>query len=366
MGPLNQPALAMAVSGGIDSLVAAFLLKQSFSNIFGIHFRTGYEHSGHISRQALEDCLGMDVICVDMSREFEKNVVSDFIDTYLAGQTPNPCVMCNGHIKFGGLLEKAKILGAQYLATGHYARVVNACTFPDHDIPCPWIEQARDPKKDQSYFLARLGDACLEHLLFPLGDLSKDQVRQVAKDQGLVPLHPSESQDICFLSRKTVREFIEQRTGFKSRSGPIKDMDGKIIGTHQGLLGFTLGQRRGIDCPAKEPYYVKKIDMHSNTLHVCPKDGLGETTALVSEMLWNKAFPFSNGICVDTKIRYAHLPAPSKIVTESGETKILFDQPQSAVTPGQTAVFYNDRKLLGSGIIQESFNENIPNHHPWL
>ncbi len=352
MGNLNHPTLAIAVSGGIDSLVAASLLKQSCSNIFGIHFCTGYEDSGHISRKALEDCLGMDVICVDMSREFEKNVVTYFIQTYLAGQTPNPCIMCNEHIKFGLLLDKARTLGAQYLATGHYAKVVNTRLFPSHLIPCPWIEKARDKKKDQSYFLARLEDHCLEHLLFPLGDLSKDQVRQVAKDQGLVPLHPSESQDICFLSRKNVREFIEQRTGFKSRSGPIKDMDGKIIGTHKGLAGFTLGQRRGIDCPAKEPYYVKKIDIDSNTLYVCHKKGLGETTALVSEMIWNRAFPFSNGICVDTKIRYAHLPASSQIFTESGKTKIVFDHPQYAVTPGQVAAFYNGRKLLGSGIIQ--------------
>ncbi len=129
-------------------------------------------------------------------------------------------------------------------------------------------------------------------------------------------------------------------------------MDGKIIGTHQGLFAFTLGQRRGIDCPAKEPYYVKKIDMPSNTLFVCHKQDLGETRAVVTEMIWNNAFEFSNGICVDTKIRYAHTPAASKIFTESNHTKIQFDQPQYAVTPGQAAVFYNDNNLLGSAIIQ--------------
>ncbi len=356
MENFSHPTLAVAVSGGIDSLVTAFLLKQSFPNIFGIHFHTGYENSQDIFRQTLEDRLGMDVICVDLSREFEKNVVSYFIDTYLAGQTPNPCLMCNQHIKFGTLLEKARNLGARYLATGHYAKVVNSLTFPQDEIPFPWIEKAKDAKKDQSYFLGRLQDSCLKHLIFPLGNLSKNQVRQLANDQGLIPLHPSESQDVCFLSRTNVREFIQNRTGLTSQKGPIKNMDGKTIGTHQGLFAFTLGQRRGIDCPAKEPYYVKKIDMNSNTLHVCHKNDLGETRAMGTEMIWNRAFDFFNGIGADTKIRYAHTPAASKIFTQASPSEILteirFDQPQYAVTPGQGAVFYHDNKLLGSAIIQ--------------
>lgn len=349
MSGMYQPVVAVALSGGVDSLVSGYLLKQQFRQVFGIHFKTGYE-SGAPDVENLGAQLDMPVHTVDLSGVFETEVVSYLIDTYLGGRTPNPCFMCNPKIKFGALLDAAKGLGAQFLATGHYAGVVNAVSFPDRQIPRPWLEKGEDPRKDQSYFLARLTPDQLDRVIFPLAGYTKDRVKALAARENLVPLSKGESQDICFIRDGDLSQFIIQKKGIDPQKGPIRDMAGEQVGTHNGLHTFTVGQRRGINCPASEPYYVKRIDPGTNTLHVCFKKDLAQKEMWVSQLIWNETGT-DRIIDVTTKIRYSHRAAASRLEIEGSQGRVIFEDPQNAVTPGQGAVFYIDNRVAGSGII---------------
>ncbi len=347
---MSNPVVAVALSGGIDSLVSGFLVKQSYKKVFGIHFTTGYEASP-VDTKALEEQLGFKVHTVNLANAFEQKVVDYFISTYLSGQTPNPCVVCNQQIKFGALLSSALKLGADVLATGHYATIVNSHTFPDKIIHGAWLEKGEDPKKDQSYFLARLGSEQLGKIIFPLATATKTQVKKIAETQSLVPSVPSESQDICFIPDKSHADFITGKTGQLPKPGDVKDMSGKVVGTHNGLHTFTIGQRRGINIPASEPYYVRSIDMATNTLHVCFKKDLSQKQMKVSQIIWNypEVTEISN---LTTKIRYSHKGAVSTLIKDGDRGEVIFEAPQNAVTPGQAAVFYLENRVLGAGIIQ--------------
>jgi tRNA-specific 2-thiouridylase len=347
---MASPVVAVALSGGIDSLVSGFLMNQAYKEVFGLHFITGYETTP-VDIPAIEAQLGFPIHTLDMSQVFEKEVVDYFISTYLAGKTPNPCLVCNKKIKFGALLSQARDLGADALATGHYARVINSFSFPDRDIPRAWLEKGEDPKKDQSYFLSRLTSDQLEKLIFPLADIPKDQVRQLAKQNNLIPSVPSESQDICFIQEKNFAEFIIRKTGIQPEPGPVIDLSGKKVGTHQGLHTFTIGQRRGINIPATEPYYVRSINTAKNTLEVCFKKDLAQKEMEVGQIIWNypDTADISNLTC---KIRYSHKEASATLIRKGSHGKVIFDIPQNAVTPGQATVFYLANRVLGAGIIQ--------------
>lgn len=346
---MNQPSVAVALSGGVDSLVSGHLLKQQFSRIFGIHFITGYE-TRMVNLEGLKQQLGFDIFTLDLSGRFEKEVVKYFVTTYLKGKTPNPCLVCNQKIKFGALLAEARRLGADFLATGHYATVVNRATFPDRHLTAPWLEKGEDPRKDQSYFLSRLTPEQLDRVIFPLAGTNKDAVKDIAAREGLRPEHPSESQDICFIHDSFSR-FIIQKKGLTPQKGPIRDLSGKRVGTHKGLHTFTVGQRRGINCPASEPYYVHTIDLAHNTLHVCFKQDLARSDMGVDDIIWNDSD--TSGIQeVTTKIRYSHQGAASRLERKRTRGRVIFEIPQNAVTPGQAAVFYKGTRVAGSGIIQ--------------
>ncbi|MDD9304535.1 MAG: tRNA 2-thiouridine(34) synthase MnmA [Desulfobacter sp.] len=347
---MSSPVVAVALSGGIDSLVSGFLIKKAYKEVFGIHFTTGYE-SMPVDTHAIESQLGFPIHILDLSSVFEKEVVSYFTSTYLSGKTPNPCLVCNQKIKFGALLSHALDLGADALATGHYARVHNGFSVTNMDETCPWLEKGVDLNKDQSYFLARLGCSQLAKSIFPLGSMDKPRVRKIAHDQGLVPVIPSESQDICFIREKNFAQFINDKQGISPLPGPVMDITGKQVGTHNGLHTFTIGQRRGINIPASEPYYVRGICMADNTLHVCFKKDLGQKEMEVDQIIWNHP---RTETCHDliTKIRYAHKGAASVLTRTGQRGKVKFNTPQNAVTPGQAAVFYRDNRVLGAGIIQ--------------
>ncbi len=347
---MNSPVIAIALSGGIDSLVSGYLLKQKYKHVFGIHFRTGYEKDP-IDTYLLEHQLGFPVTCIDLSTVFEKKVISYFIQTYLDGKTPNPCIICNKEIKFGDLLIHARHLGADFLATGHYANVINSFSFPDKKISRAYLEKATDPLKDQSYFLSMLTCSQLENIIFPLSGMKKEQVRAFAKAKGIRPLHPSESQDICFIHDNGFSKFILGKKKLKSEQGNIVDMDGKIIGRHNGLHQYTIGQRRGINSPAREAYYVKRIDIKNNNLEVCFKKDLSVKSFQVEKINWNDT---DQKIIHDitTKIRYSHTGALSTLTMKGFSGKVVFNEPQNAVTPGQAAVFYKDARVLGAGLIQ--------------
>lgn len=351
-----KPLTAIAVSGGIDSLMAAHLLKKKGHNVIGIHFVTGYEdpfpHNGQ-SAHLLESHkifpiakqLGIDIKILDCSIEFKKNVVDYFIQTYQAGKTPNPCMVCNPSIKFGTVFNFARKLGASTLATGHYARIEKDNRGKFH------LYKGIDPKKDQSYFLARLTQQHLAGARFPLGNMKKSDIIQLADMKGFKPVKASESQDVCFIKGKNYGDFLARHEGFEPKPGQIKDVRGNILGNHKGLHLFTIGQRRGINCPASEPYYVIQMDPQQNVLTVGFKKDLFASQCKVENINWIQEEP-SRPINIHTRIRYRHTAAASRLTPVDGKTAMVrFERPQSAITPGQCAVFYRDDEVLGGGWI---------------
>ena len=340
---------AIAVSGGIDSLVAAYLLKRQDDQVFAIHFLTGYEKpTPNGSPTIAEHCRQLDLplVVVDIASSFRRLVVDYFCAAYRNGKTPNPCLVCNPNIKFGVLFEKARQSGATRLATGHYARV-------EKSAQGRWrLRKGLDARKDQSYFLARLTQEQLAGASFPLGEWTKEKVRALAAEKGLRPMTRQESQDVCFIQDAAYADFLVRNTGMQFRPGNIVDTAGRLLGTHSGLHRFTVGQRRGINCPAAQPYYVVRIDTENNRLVVGFRDELATDSCRVRDINWIVDVP-GQALAVDTRIRYRHRAAAS-VVTPIGEDRALvrFDAPQDAVTPGQGAVFYRGDEVIGGGWIE--------------
>ena len=339
--------IAVALSGGIDSLVAAYILKNKGHQITGIHFLTGYEtKSAEESIDKIAKQLDIPITTIDCTKEFKSKVVDYFIKTYLAGKTPNPCIVCNQLIKFGTILSCARKIGASALATGHYARIIK-------DNERVHLLKSVDTIKDQSYFLARLTQEQLSAAIFPLGDFTKTEIKNMAKKAGLQPVVKNESQDICFIKKKTYGEFLTAQTGYKPKRGDIMNRSGNLLGKHNGLHLFTIGQRRGINCPAPSPYYVVGIDPEHNRLTVGSSLDLLSAGLKTININWITKPPDS-AISVDTRIRGRHVPVPSRLYPIGQETaEIIFEKPQSAVTPGQGAVFYIGNEVLGSGWIEK-------------
>jgi tRNA-specific 2-thiouridylase len=341
--------IAVAVSGGVDSLVAAHLLKQTTPNVVAVHFRTGFETetAGRV-RTRLEfigDQLGLPVHVFDLKAEFRHEVVDYFAEDYLAGRTPNPCVVCNPRIKFGALLRRAETLGATHLATGHYADVRR-----DQAGRCR-LYKGTDPVKDQSYFLARLSQDQLARACFPLAGLTKAEVREIAGGAGLSPLDGGESQDVCFVKAGAYPQFIAEITGRQAEPGLIETTAGEIVGRHPGLQGFTVGQRRGLNCPAAEPYYVVRLDPGRNRLVVGGRQDVLTAQCRVVRINWI-APPPAASLRVAARVRYRTPEAAAIVVPIDADSAWLrFDRPQPAVAPGQAAVFYDGSEVLGGGFI---------------
>ncbi|MBL0712428.1 MAG: tRNA 2-thiouridine(34) synthase MnmA [Desulfosarcina sp.] len=342
---------AVAISGGIDSLVSAYLLQAAGHEVIGLHFLTGFEdppvkndatHPIH----RIGEQLDIPIHILNLSAVFRQQVVAYFSSTYRAGRTPNPCLFCNPLIKFGQLWSHAARRGAEGLATGHYARVIKGPDGRYH------LLQGIDRQKDQSYFLARLTPDQLARACFPLGDRLKRDVRQLAAAKDLQPLTSGESQDVCFIRNRTYGSFLAEHEGLPPRPGPIEDVEGRIIGRHQGLHLFTIGQRRGINCPAAEPYYVVRIDPVGNRLVVGSRKDLKSSVGEVVDINWiNKPARFPAQARV--KIRYRHRAAAARLIASETDQKvrIRFQEPQNSITPGQGAVFYDGEEVIGSGWI---------------
>jgi len=360
--------IAVLLSGGVDSLVTARILKDQGHAIFGIHFFTGYETpdskgspgktspstiSGITSRETaagiishLRDQLDIPIEIYDARKVFQSDVVDYFVRTYQEGRTPNPCMQCNPTIKFGACLSFATQKGASRLATGHYARVKKDSKGGFH------LLRGKDHKKEQSYFLARLNQQMLSKAVFPLGEFTKAETIALSRKLGLKPVKPKESQDICFINDCGYGEFLIQQPGFNSHKGPVEDIDGHIIGEHQGLHHYTIGQRRGINIPASEPYYVIRIDPDQNRLVVGFKQDAFSDTCHVEDIQWRHKAP-PRDISVMTRVRYRQEAAASQL-TPLGKyaARIRFETPQSAISPGQAAVFYDRDEVLGGGWIR--------------
>jgi len=341
---------AIAISGGIDSLISASILKQQNCNIFGIHFITGYENISYskIASQMenIAKQLDIPITIIDCRKEFQLNVIDYFTMAYKKGITPNPCLVCNRYIKFGTVLQMAEKKGANFISTGHYARVEKDTNGTFH------LFKGADHIKDQSYFLAFLNQKQLGKIRFPLGKITKADVKKLALLKGLEPVSSSESQDICFINNSRYNNFLMEQPGFTSSIGNILDISGNIIGKHNGLHLFTIGQRKGINCPGKEPYYVLKIDSCKNNIIVGYKKDLLADGCKVKEINWIGKRPVSP-IKLSVKIRYRHTEVGATIYhKDDGSAVIMFATPQSAVTPGQAAVFYNNDELVGGGWIE--------------
>jgi tRNA-specific 2-thiouridylase len=273
-------------------------------------------------------------------------VVDYFVKTYQRGKTPNPCLVCNPSIKFGTVLSAARERGVSCLATGHYAR-----TETDENGRFRLFKGA-DHQKDQSYFLGFLSQEQLKAACFPLGNMTKAAVRKLAEETGLHPLSKEESQDVCFIKGTTYGEFLARQKSFEPRPGPIEDVSGNVLGQHNGLHLFTIGQRRGIHCPASEPYYVVRIDILNNRLVVGFKKDLFSSECRVSGINWIGGGPASP-ITAHIRLRYRHKAVPSLVFPIGKDTAIVkFKEAQSAVTPGQGAVFYREDEVLGGGWIE--------------
>lgn len=358
--------IAIALSGGIDSLVSAALLKDEGHQLIGIHFLTGYESippnrfSSSFSTDAwndpislaqeqlnpMVDQLDIPLYIIDLRTAFKSRVVDYFIRTYQAGQTPNPCLQCNPSIKFDLLLNKAKRYGAACIATGHYAQIRHGSDGRTHLI------RGVDPGKDQSYFLARLTQRQLKSAVLPLGRYTKDQTRQMAKEMGLKPASHQESQDICFIKNGTYGEFLAKQPGFSAKPGPIVDLNGNELGQHHGLHLFTIGQRRGINCPAAEPYYVIRMEPSQNRLVVGRKNDLSTRSFVVKEINWIAPPPLES-VDISVRVRYRHQSVSATLLPlDADGAEIVLKTPQHAVTPGQGAVFYDHDEVLGGGWIQ--------------
>lgn len=342
-----MPRAAVALSGGVDSLVAALRLRAAGHSLLALHFITGFETSASDSVRGLADRVDIPFQEIDLTDAFRRSVVDDFVETYRRGRTPNPCMVCNPRIKFGFLLEQARELGADWLATGHYARIVR-----DEDGRVHLLRSA-DRQKDQSYFLARVPRDRLAGALFPLGDLTKDRVREMAAAAGFSKTVRSESQDICFVP-DNYADFLAA-AGVPSRPGEIVALDGTVIGRHDGLHQFTIGQRKGIGVPGPEPYYVVRLDRERNRLMVGGKEALLAGGCRVASVNWI-VDPPESALEVRVRVRYRHQAAPARLTPLPGNrAEVQFETPQSAVTPGQGAVFYQNDEVLGGGVIEEAW-----------
>jgi tRNA-specific 2-thiouridylase len=344
---MPKAKVAVALSGGVDSSAAALLLKESTYEVIGMHMRLwDSPRSDYQVHRAEDICRILDIPYhqVELQEEFESCVVDYFCREYQQGRTPNPCVACNQHIKFGLLLDKALSLGADYLATGHYARV-------EHSGDSHRLLKAADVRKDQSYFLYTLTQEKLGHVLFPLGGHSKDKVKQMAKQAGL-PTATRSSQDICFISQKNYGAFLSQR--FSAQPGDVVDTRERKLGQHRGIAFYTIGQRHGLGLASGDPLYVIRIEPESNRIV------LGQEKELYSQKLTARKLNWISGkaprepITVTAKIRYRSKEAEAVLFFRNDSVDVHFAQPQKAVTPGQAIVFYNIDEVLGGGIIESS------------
>jgi tRNA-specific 2-thiouridylase len=348
------------MSGGVDSSVAAALLVQQGYDVVGMMMRLWSEPSQGLTRPAnrcctpdqmadarrVADLLRIPFYVVDAQDLFRRRIVQFFIDEHARARTPNPCIECNRQIRFSYLLDRALALGADYLATGHYARIRRQAGRYA-------LLQAVDVEKDQSYVLHVLSQEVLAHALFPVGDYKKSQVRSMAARLGLLPVaHKAESMDLCFLGDGDYRRFLAEHAPEIAQPGPIVDTHGRRLGEHNGLPFYTIGQRKGLGVSAPEPLYVLRKDPATNALIVAPRSEMGTAGLTVRRVNWVDGRPPAFPASVDLKIRYKARRAPATIVgEEDGALCVRLETPVIGVTPGQGAVFYDGDVVLGGGLI---------------
>jgi tRNA-specific 2-thiouridylase len=344
----HPPKVAVALSGGVDSALAAPLLKARGFQVQAIHLRLTETCPPWEHLTALAARLRIPITEVDLRADFAREVLDYFLAEYSRGRTPNPCVKCNAAIKFGVLWDRLSAQGFDYLATGHYARLQPAA---DGALG---LFRGRDRAKDQSYFLSRLPRALLPHLLFPLGEMTKKEVR--ARYQQLaLPAIPNcrESQELCFIPEGRYQDYLRARRGQCGPPGDLVDRQGRLLGRHRGLECYTVGQRQGLGLPSREPYYVLEIQPVTNRVVIGRREELSSSGLRAGQMNWLMEPP-ARELEALAVIRYRHPGVPARITPVGpSKVKVIFAAPQAAVTPGQAVVFYQDDRVLGGGWIEE-------------
>jgi tRNA-specific 2-thiouridylase len=356
--------VVLAMSGGVDSSVAAALLKVQGYEVIGLFMRTGAyaEDAGRraktccsvtdaVDAQRVADRLDMPFYVLDFEREFDR-IKDYFAEEYIAGRTPNPCVMCNIWLKFGRLWAYGKQVGANYVSTGHYARIATAA---DGTLR---VARAFERAKDQSYVLFGLRSELLPHVLFPVGEYPKSEVRAIARQHGL-PVHDKpESQEICFVPDDDYLEFVHQRRPKHESSGEIVDEQGRKLGTHRGIEGYTIGQRRGLGVALGSPRYVVQIEPRTRTLTIGPRDSLERIGLEASRFNWQGPRPDGLIPC-QAQIRAHHTEVPATVEPlEDDRARVTFASAQTAITPGQVVTVYQDDLVLGGGWIERGVQKD--------
>lgn len=347
---MKKEKVAVAMSGGVDSSVAVLLLKEKGFDVIGMtmeHYPLPESIWAGEDAARIARILGVPHHVVKLEKEFKKYVIDDFCQEYEGGRTPNPCIRCNKSLKFGLLLKKANKLGARYIATGHHARV-----YYDSATKRFLLKKGKDRQKDQSYFLYSLSQNQLSYVKFPIGELTKDEVREKACQFDLPAAKRPESQEICFIPDNDYIGFLKDRTSHVFRPGPIIAKDGRVLGRHKGIAHFTIGQRKGMGIAAPKPLYVIEIQAEKNTIIAGPEEELYKKELQASSLNMISLPELTGNLEVEAKIRYKHKPAKAIIKPLSlNRVLVKFSRPQRAVTPGQAVVFYDGDVVIGGGTI---------------
>jgi len=341
------------MSGGIDSSVAAALLQKRGLEVLGVYmklFPSSFSKENDFSAQKSAEaasCLGIEHFVVDLSQKFKSQIIDYFVKEYARGYTTNPCVKCNPYIKFNALLEESRRIGAHYIATGHYVRIVRRPKSSEY-----YIKRGLDKRKDQSYFLYLLSQKHIKQALMPLGERKKEQVKKQALKFNFPTAHRHESQEVCFIPDNDYINFIKKKSLQGFIQGPILDSQGNTLGKHHGYARFTIGQRRGLGIAASQPLYVLDINPRTNEVIVGPEKKLYKKSLTASKIHWISGQTLESSLRVLAQIRYNHKPQEAMIrPKDSGMVEVIFKEPQRAITPGQSVVFYDGEKLLGGGTI---------------
>lgn len=345
------------MSGGVDSSTAAYLLLKQGYEVLGVSLKlfnnNGSMGSSCCGIQGINDArgvafkLGIPFYALNYVKEFEEKVIDYFSNEYKNGRTPNPCIMCNKRIKFESLLKKAKNLEADYVATGHYARINY-----DKETKRYILTRGKDKEKDQSYFLFSIPQASLKYSLFPLGSYTKGEVRKLAKKIGIKVHSKPASQEICFIPNNNYKSFLTEKDSNITKPGPIINRKGKVLGQHKGIAFYTVGQRKGLRISHKRPLYVLTIDRRKNTIVVGEKEETYSKGLIATNVNWVSMDGIDNSLRVKAKIRYNHKPAAATVSkVDKSKVRVKFHKPQGSITPGQAVVFYRRNTVVGGGVI---------------
>ena len=343
--------VVIGLSGGVDSAVSAYLLKQAGYEVIGVHLLLLPAYCGQTAApedaRAVAEQLGIEFHLLDRRAAFAEKVVEPFCAEYFHGRTPSPCLVCNREIKFGLMADFAAEIGAEYIATGHYAKVAK------DEQGASYLAKAADLKKDQSYFLCRIRPEVIEKIIFPLSGKTKDEIREIAKNIGLKVASKPDSQEVCFITDNDYKNFLHTHYG-RGKAGFLRDNAGKIIAPHNGVENFTIGQRKGLGVALGKVVYVTAIDGTSGDVLLGEHEELMSTELLACDNIFHTSLAIGETIEVEAKVRYRANAAKATLLRlNERETKVTFSEPQRAVTPGQTVCYYRGNRVIGGGVIEK-------------